>query len=425
MIRTLAIAMLLAAGQASPNARDELSSLRQRAHAAREAGDHQGYLDAALKVRTLLHNYPSSIESVARGYAEAGDTERALDALTEFADLGQVDEGMLDGSSKVFASLISSPRYKSILEKFTRNKMPVSAAKVAFSLSDPGLVAEDIDFDPKSKSFLITSVLEKKIVRVDERGAATDFAYSPSHWPMLAIKVDPRRNLVWATEVALDGFSAAPKPDWGRSAVLCFDLRSGKLLRRIEGPQGSALGDMTLLSNGDAVVSDGAKGGVYRLHDGTLKLVNGTDFISPQTATVLQDGKRALVPDYLRGIGVLNLDSGSVKWLAQEAPPRTALNGIDGLYLRGRWVFLTQNGTSPERVLRVQLDASLSRVVSEEIIERSTANLGDPTHGVFVGDAFYYIANSGWSELDDGGALKPGAKLTPAKIMRFEILPVQ
>jgi hypothetical protein len=421
MIRMISIAaILLFASDSVTNARDELAALRKQAHAAREAGDHSGYLQGTLKVRTLLNNYPSAILSVARAYMEAGDSEKALDALTEFADLGQMDDGMIDGSNKTFAPLADSPRYKAVLEKFAQNKMPASTAETAFSLSDPGLVAEDIDFDPASKSFLITSVLEKKIVRVSESGAATDFAQSPSHWPMLAIKIDAARKLVWATEVALDGFTAAPKADWGRSAVLCFDYATGKLLRRVEGPAGAALADVVLAPNGDLILSDGEKGGVYRLRNGNLQLMDGTDFISPQTAAMLPDGKRVFVPDYLRGIGILDLDSGSLKWLVQQATPGAALNGVDGLYFHRGSLFVTQNGTSPERVVRLILDPSFSRIVSSEIIERNTPTLGDPTHGVFVGDDFYYIANSGWSELDDHGNLKPGSKLTAAHIMRFK-----
>jgi sugar lactone lactonase YvrE len=422
MIRMIAIVgLLLLAAQSPTNARDELAALRQQAHVEREAGDHAGYLREALKLRTLLNNYPSAILSVARGYMEAGDNAKALDALMEFADLGQMEDGMLDGSNKTFAPLAGSPRYKALLEKFARNKTPVSIAETAFSLSNSGLVAEDIDYDAASKSFLITSVLEKKIVRVSGAGVATDFAASPSGWPMLAIKVDGTRKLVWATEVALDGFSAAPKADWGKSAVLCFDLRSGKLLHRMEGPAGAALGDMVLDAEGDPIVSDGQKGGVYRLRDGKLQLLNGTEFISPQTAAVLPDGKHVFVPDYLRGIAILDLETGGVKWLSQEGSRGTALNGADGLYFDHGSLFLVQNGTSPERVVRVGLDSTLRTVVSSTIIERSTPTLGDPTHGVFVGDSFYYIANSGWSEIDDHGEVKPGSKLTPARVMRFQV----
>lgn len=264
-------------------------------------------------------------------------------------------------------------------------------------------------------------MLEHKIIRVAMNGAATDFAQSPSHWPMFAIKVDGTRNLVWATEAALKDFNPAPKSDWDRSAILCFDLHTGRLLHRIEGPPHTALADLALAKNGDSIVSDGFGGGVYRVVDGKIVLINGTDFISPQTANVLADGERALVPDYLRGIAVLNLHTGHAVWLNSKnlKGEMTALNGIDGLYLNGSSLILTQNGTSPERVVSLDLDQTLTQIKSEQIIERGTPTLGDPTHGVIVGKYFYYIANSGWSELDDHGDIKPGSRLTSARLMRF------
>ncbi|WP_162601702.1 hypothetical protein [Occallatibacter savannae] len=417
MIRMMAIAAAVALlAQAPNNVRDELAALRNEAHTRRAAGDHAGYLQEAVKARELLNNNPNAILSVARGYMEAGKSEKALDALVQFADLGQVDTGMLDGSNKDFASLVESPRYKDVLKRFEENKKTVSGTQIQFDLPDPGLVAEDIDYDPSSRAFLVTSVLEKKIIRVTEKGAATDFASSPSGWPMLAIKVDGVRNLVWATEAALDGFTVAPKSDWGRSAVVCFDLKSGKLLHRFEGPAGSALGDMALDQEGDPLVSDGERGGVYRLKHGQLRLLNGTDFISPQTPAVLPDGKHALVPDYLRGIAVLDLEVGSVRWLLSNG---TALSGVDGMYYDRGMLLLIQNGTSPERVIRAFLDTSLQHVVRSYVIEQNTPTLGDPTHCLSVGNDYFYIANSGWSELDDHGNVKAGSKLTPAHVMRF------
>jgi hypothetical protein len=128
------------------------------------------------------------------------------------------------------------------------------------------------------------------------------------------------------------------------------------------------------------------------------------------------DGKHVFVPDYARGIGILDLATRQVKWLNQG---EHAVNGIDGLYLDRGSLLATQNGTSPERVVRFELDSNLSRIVSEEIIERSEPMLGDPTHGAMVGDFFYYIANSGWSQVDEHGDLKTGAKVTPASIRRY------
>lgn len=182
MIRVVAIfGLILGAAHSPSSAKDELLSLRQQAHAAREAGDHAGYLRAALKVRTLLNDNPSAIESVARAYAESGDHERALDSLTEFAQMGQVDRSLLDGTSETFAPLLPSARFPAILAMLRSNEIPVSAAETAFTLPDPGVIPEDIDYDPLSKTFLITSVLEKKIIRVNDEGVSSPFASSPSH----------------------------------------------------------------------------------------------------------------------------------------------------------------------------------------------------------------------------------------------------
>jgi hypothetical protein len=127
------------------------------------------------------------------------------------------------------------------------------------------------------------------------------------------------------------------------------------------------------------------------------------------------DGKHFFVPDYERGIAVLDPSTKQAHWLATSG--QFALNGIDGLYFdRGR-LFAVQNGTSPERVIAFTLNATLSKVQAEEVLERSTATLGDPTHGVVVGKNFYYIANSGWDIVDDHGNLKPGTKPSTPRMM--------
>jgi len=413
--------MLLAAASptAPPTAREQLATLRQQAKSANQSGDRQAYLQTVLRIQALLHDSPAAVEATARAYAAIGDSANALHALNTFADQGQTDDRLLNPSESTFAALHNLPEYKSILDHLARNNTPVSRATEAFLLPDPNLVAEDITYDPQSKSFLITSILQKKIIRVTLDGRATNFAQSPDHWPMLAIKADPARNLLWATEVALDGFTAAPRPDWGRSAILSFNLKTGELLNRIEGPARSALGDLAITREGTPIVSDNLNGSIYKLVAKHLDPINTTDFISPQTPAMLPDGEHAFVPDYLRGIGILNLKDGKVIWLNQNG--KTALSGIDGLYLAKGSILITQNGTTPERVIRLQLDSTLTQVVSEDVIERATATLGDPTHGVIVGGYFYYIANSGWSELDAHGDVNPGSKLTPAHIMRFAL----
>jgi hypothetical protein len=116
---------------------------------------------------------------------------------------------------------------------------------------------------------------------------------------------------------------------------------------------------------------------------------------------------------------VLDLGTRRVTWIATEG--KHALSGIDGLYVHGASLIATQNGTSPERVVRFTVDRAKSRILSESVIERATPTLGDPTHGVVVGDYFYYLANSGWDVLDDHGVVKEGKTLTAPIVMRAKL----
>jgi sugar lactone lactonase YvrE len=404
--------------ESTNSAFEQFQNLQANLHKSHIANDWQSNLLAAKELSKLLNESPGSLVEVARAQVHVGDFEAAFQELQQFVRMGQSIPLPPD-----FAPLLTKPEFAGIERAMEANRTPVSLASTAFLLPDSSLLAEDVDYDPSVHRFLVTSVRQKKIIAVKEGGATSDFATAPDHWPMMAIKIDRAHRLVWATEVAMQGFNFAPQADWGRSALLCYDLRSGKLLRRVEAPRGTALGDMALTTDGDVVVSDGDGGGLYRLaakasalDSHTLDRLDHGDFISPQTPAMHPDGKHMFVPDYVRGIAVLDLSTRQVRWLSTRG--RFALDGVDGLYFDRGTLIAVQNGASPERVVAFTLDPTLSEVAAETILERSTETLGDPTHGVVVGNDFYYIANSGWDILDDHGNVKPGAKPTQPRMMR-------
>ena len=142
------------------------------------------------------------------------------------------------------------------------------------------------------------------------------------------------------------------------------------------------------------------------------------EFISPQTVADCPDGRHSFVPDYVRGVATFDMGSGAVRWISTKG--RFALGGIDGLYCRGTLLIAVQNGTAPKRAIVLHLDALKSVITAETVIERSTRTLDLPTHGVFVGATFFYIANSGWDGLDEHGARIPSIHVSPAIIMRVD-----
>jgi len=417
----LPLLLILAASNAQPagSAVERFQNLRNKVRLARSSKDWHANVESAHELAEFLNESPGSLLELARAEVHAGDLKGAVRHVQQFVSMGQYSE-LLETSDE-FTPLRNAASSLQIQKEMKENLSTTSLASTAFRLSDSSLLAEDIDYDPHGKRFFLTSVREKKIVSVDATGAIHDFTKSPDNWPMLAIKIDSARGVVWVTEVALKGFVFAPEADWGKSAVLRYDRKSGKLLSRIDGPRGSALGDMSLAANGDAIVSDGEGGGIYRVaaNGDQLERLDAGDFVSPQTPAMHPDGKHVFVPDYVRCIGLLDIASKQVRWLSTQG--RFAMDGIDGLYFDHGKLIAVQNGSSPERVVMFTLDDTLSRITGETIIEKATDTLGDPTHGVVVGNDFYYIANSGWDVIDEHGSLKAGAKQSEPRIMKFEI----
>jgi hypothetical protein len=414
-------AALFAQDAQAPAAIDQFARLQGELRRTHESGDSAAYLATAQSMHAFLNGSPRGVLQLMSAESLAQKPDEALRSFAQFVAMGQSNPEVL--KAKSFDSLRSLPKYQSIYASMAANATGQTRASEVFRLDSMALIPEDIDYDPETKHFYISTVLGKQILQVDMAGRTKLFASAPDQWPMMALKVDSRRRVLWATEVALDGFSAAAKKDWGRSAILQYDLLSGRLLQRIEGPPKAALGDMALAANGDPIVSDGEHGGVYRVEGNTqsVERIDAGDFVSPQTPAVLADGTHILVPDYVRGIGVLDLKTKHVAWIPMAA--KYALSGIDGLYAVGNLLIATQNGTSPERVVQFTLDASNTAIIAESTIERATSTLGDPTHGVVIGKYFYYIANSGWNVLDDHGNLLEGKSLPVGFVRRAKIDP--
>ena len=149
------------------------------------------------------------------------------------------------------------------------NREPVVAGKVAFELPEPDLLVEGIAYDPADRVFYVGSVHQAKLLRVTPKGEVSEFAGSGTQgWAPLGLRVDPERRALWVASAAVPQTAGYSASDSGRSAILRYDLRSGRLAKRYEVPADGtphAIGDLIVSREGDVYASDSRAPVLYRV----------------------------------------------------------------------------------------------------------------------------------------------------------------
>ncbi|HVF39797.1 MAG TPA: hypothetical protein VM939_07845 [Gemmatimonadaceae bacterium] len=401
--------------------RAEFNAHNAAAAAARTRKDWPEVRKHLAAIDNLMHGSPGIILALARTAVWSGDKAAAFAELKNLIGMGLTREIARDTS---FASLHADPEWAGIVAGFAANTKTIGGPEKAFELPSADFIAEDIAYDAARDRFLVTSVRNRTIVAVKRGGSIESFAAAADLWGMMAIAADAKRNVLWATTVAMPRAAGYNKADAGKASVLKYDLASGKLLRRFDLPaneRGSIPGDIAVSANGDLFVSDGRTGVIHVIRENATELrvlvAEGT-FLSPQGPAVTPDGKTLYVADYQRGLAEVDQSTGAVTWLSH--PRNVAVAGIDGLIAADdRTLIAVQNGVMPNRVIEFKLDAKARAITGYRVLAQNPTELRGPTHGVLARGALYFIGNGGFDDFDDEG--KPAAGVTPSRPVVYSL----
>ncbi|MEQ1833756.1 MAG: endonuclease/exonuclease/phosphatase family protein [Candidatus Eisenbacteria bacterium] len=356
--------------------------------------------------------------------ARDGDREQASRWLGAIARSGIAHAFARDTS---FARWADDPTFAALTTGFERNAQPHTTSRVRHELHDPELLAEDVVYDARGKRFLVSSIHQRRIVAVNATGRVTPFSVpgADSTWGLYGLGLDAARGLLWASTAAGPECDTVPAAEIGRTAVVAFDLRTGRVRRRIELPVSGTrqvLGDLCVGADGSVYVTESLGGAVYRLRSGANaleRLVAPGTYRSPQQPALAADGRHLYVADYSRGIGVIDLDRGTAGWLPK--PYSLASGGIDGLVRQGDRLIAIQNGTAPHRVLALDLTPAGDAITGWQVLEKASPRMGEPNHGVVMGDTFVWIGDSGWDRVSDDGKLASPAGATAPVLMSLPL----
>jgi sugar lactone lactonase YvrE len=426
MILTLLVLLLAALPSTAVSQTDPVVESRrhfQAAVQAYEAGDRPAYLKHAREAQALRPAHGGVTWALASALALNGDTTGALRTLRHFAALGYSGDVAADSD---FVSLRGSEAYAEVTRRLAANREPRVASRIAFELPDAELLTEGIAHDAGTGAFFVGSVRQGRILRVSRDGRVFPFAdVEGRRWAPMGLRVDRRRGALWVAAAARPQVAAHQPADSGRSAILRYDLRTGRLTHRYEpGSDGEVhvIGDLVVTRAGDVYATDSRAPVVYRVAPGSDSLdrfIESPLLLAAQGLALTPDERTLYVADYSRGLLRVDLAGRSVTLL--EAADSVLALGIDGLYYHEGRLIGIQNGVVPYRVARFTLSSSGDRIVAADVLERAHPRYQEPTLGVLVNGELFYIANSQWERFGEDGRIPTPELLERPVVLRLPL----
>lgn len=343
---------------------------------------------------------------LAHDYARLGEQAKALDLLKQCMAL---DAGFDPSGDRAFSSLNDNPEFQTLVARVQRQNPPVRRARVAFTVAQNDLFPEGLAVDASKRIFYMGSEYHNKIVRISEAGKVTDFVKEGTYdlMPVGGVHVDPTDHGVWC---------ATDPGKKNRSEIVHFDAE-GKLLGRYmpstPGPHG--LNDLVLHGSREIYVTDSDGNHIFRFDRQSHRFSDldlGRPVFEPNGITVSGDGNLLFVGDDL---GVIRMDLRTNEAHDVKPVAHDTMAGVDGLYWYEGSLVGVEYGTGAYRVMRWKLSQDGREVKSSETLERGTEMVRNPTTGTILDGNFYYMANTGIENLNDGRIADP-AKLEPLHI---------
>ncbi|HVR41408.1 MAG TPA: hypothetical protein VMU84_20095 [Thermoanaerobaculia bacterium] len=356
------------------------------ARAAYDKKDFAAYLQTMDALTKLRPGHPIVLFNHAGALAL---NDKAAESVAELDRLARMQIAM-DLSDHDLDSLRARDDFHAVEKSMSElRKQRISTSSVAFRIPHKDLITESIVYDAKTRSFFISAVHKRKILRRDARGKLHDFI-TDGIWGANGLGIDDKRRILYASSSAYDSVEGFVATQGNQAALFAFNADTGALLAKYDAPKGTFCDDLTVAPDGTVYVSD-STGSVLRLQPDAKELdtfVAKGAMRSPQGSAF---GNGALyVADY--GGAIWSVDPKTATVTRVQEPTDLAMIGIDGLEYHDGTLIGIQNGIEPARVVRFWLDGN--RITRSQILEMNHPMMSEPTIGVVVGSDFYFLAAS-------------------------------
>jgi hypothetical protein len=417
-----------ASGQAQVENVPDLLATANKAYADKDYEALTGALERLHVMRPYNSEY---MYRLVLAYALLDEKTRAYDLMLRMQQQGLAYDFTASEDS---VNIRGTEVFDYVNELMLHAAKPFGEAEAAFTLPPDVTMPGSMDWDETRQAFLVGTLDKGRVLAVDGEGQVSELLRAtPSNgmWAVLDVLVDEQRDRLWLTSAAIPAFGDVDVADRGLSGLFEFELGTLKFVRRYPVPvdgRPHVPGSMDMSPNGDIYIADRALPIIYVKRAAEEKLTGAfasRDMVSLRDIAMQPDGRIMYIAGREKGITVVDFVG---KQAAPLAGPETLnLGGIDGMFLRNNQLVIIQNGIQPQRVMRLALDSSGTKVEAVRPLAVALPVFDMPTFGTIKGDHLVYFANGRWpgeGEATAGvtavkTALDPNTDLIPPEMQLY------
>lgn len=376
------------------------------------------YLQNTLeKVVSIKPNIPVLKYQLAEAYALNNEKTKAFNSLIELQKQGLYFD--LENNIN-FANIKSYPVFDYIKNNIEVNGQHFGEGKESFNInkSFSGLLFENIAFDDNSQSFLMGSLRDGSVIKVDTGNGDISLLITEAKggaegpWATLDLAVDEKNDVLWVASSAISQFGKMTKATAGMAGIFKYKLSTGEFIKSYISPASkrpSIISRIHLTSQGKLYLLDTQNKEILEWNSKTDKIslaLTLSKFNDVRSLTTDDSGNMLYLSDNEKGITIINMKN--KKTYSIENSEALNLIGITDLSYDDNGLIIIQSGFNPERIMRLELNLEKNAIRNIFPIESSNPAFDSPSYGVVVGEGFYYIANSQIPKTNMYGGLMKG-----------------
>jgi hypothetical protein len=377
----------------------EVVALEEQSVEAYEEGNYVRYYASNMKLHQARPYEPSYMENIIAACALVNRPRTAYHYLLQMQQQGFAYDLNKNPDTE---SVRDTEVWEYLVNLMVNAGFPNGSGEIAFTVPAEFARPVAITWDEGRGRFLVGTEKDGAIIAVAEDGSTQVLIQANDEnglWAIRGLHADHANNRLWVSSAAIPGFSAYQAIDKGRGALFEFDLESLELKGRFNVPVDGLkheLGPLAVAGNGDIYIADLAQPMVLRKTAQSRNLetfVASKDLVALRDIAVSPDNGKLYIADGF--MGVMVVDPVQQTSVMLTGPENLNLGAISGLFYDQGQLVMIQNGFQPQRLMRLELDASGTNVENTIPLAMTLEEFDRPAFGTIRGDSVYYFANPG------------------------------